>query len=273
MANRAPRGDPATLNTPQMSPSHLRAGLDTLDFGFAIFDRNLKLVACNTAFRMLRGYPAAMCKPGAGLVEFYRFNARRGDYGPGDAELHAEVAPEPGPRATFPTSSNMHLPSGQILNVRYTPITHGGLVLAYADITARKRAELALAQKEAELHVALDNMPGALAYTDVELDIVICNDRFADMYPRTAGTFSSAGRHYPDFLRYLAEHGYYGDGDVDALVARRVESLRNPSGETFEDRPPDGRDLRGPAPPRSAGGHDHRDHRHHALKQSRGTAG
>jgi class 3 adenylate cyclase len=41
-------------------------------------------------------------------------------------------------------------------------------------------------------------------------------------------------------FRYLAEHGYYGEGEVDAMVARRVESLRNPSGVSFEDRTPDG---------------------------------
>jgi PAS domain-containing protein len=49
------------------------------------------------------------------------------------------------------------------------------------------------------------------------------------------------GRPYTDFLRYLAEHGYYGEGDVEVLVAERVESLRNPSDKTFEDHTPDGR--------------------------------
>ncbi len=55
------------------------------------------------------------------------------------------------------------------------------------------------------------------------------------MYP-VPNELLEPGRPYPDFLRYLAEHGYYGDGDVDALVASRVESLRNPSGN----------DVRGP---------------------------
>jgi class 3 adenylate cyclase len=49
------------------------------------------------------------------------------------------------------------------------------------------------------------------------------------------------GGPYPEFLRYLAGNGYYGEGEVAALVARRVESLRNPSGQSFEDRTPDGR--------------------------------
>ena len=64
---------------------------------------------------------------------------------------------------------------------------------------------------------ALDNMPGALAYTDEKLDIVVCNDRFAEMYP-VPRELLQRGAHYPHFLRYLAEHGYYGDGNVENAV-------------------------------------------------------
>jgi class 3 adenylate cyclase len=96
-------------------------------------------------------------------------------------------------------------------------------------------------------------MPGALVYTDKNLNVVACNDRFKDMYPVPAGLLQ-AGQPYPAFLRYLAEHGYYGDGDVEALVARRVESLRNPSGKTFEDVTPEGRVYRIRRSPVSSGG-------------------
>ncbi len=217
----------------------IRAGLDTFDFGFAIFDRNLRLVASNKAFRTLRGYPAALCKPGTELVELYRFNAQRGDYGSGDVEMHALSRLNRILRRE-PHELEYVLPSGQILHVQYTPIVSDGLVLTYTDITARKRAEAQAARKEAELQVALDNMPGALAYTDEQLDIVICNDRFAEMYDAPKELLQR-GRPYPEFLRYLAEHGYYGKGNIEDLVARRVESLRNPAGTTFEDRTPQGR--------------------------------
>ena len=33
-----------------------------------------------------------------------------------------------------------------------------------------------------QLHLVLDNMPGALVYTDAELRLVVCNDRFKEMY-------------------------------------------------------------------------------------------
>ena len=93
------------------------------------------------------------------------------------------------------------------------------------------------------LHVALDNMPGALVYTNEDLNIVFCNNRFREMYPVPAELLQP-GRPYPQFLRYLATHGYYGQGDVDTLVARRVESLRNPTGKSFDDVTPDGRCYR-----------------------------
>src|SRR6266550_1327870 len=96
---------------------------------------------------------------------------------------------------------------------------------------------------DVQLQVALDNMPGALVYTDENLNIVICNDRFAEMYP-VPGELLQPGRPYPEFLRYLAEHGYYGSVDVDAVVAKRVESLRNPSAKSFEDQIPDARVYR-----------------------------
>ena len=36
---------------------------------------------------------------------------------------------------------------------------------------------------EMRLRVVLDNMPGALVYTDAALNVVFCNERFKDMYP------------------------------------------------------------------------------------------
>jgi class 3 adenylate cyclase/PAS domain-containing protein len=238
MARPASSNASAIRQAPDRSVSLLRAGLDLLTFGFAIFDRDLRLVASNRAFRTLRGYPAALCKPGTEIVAFYRFNAKRGDYGPGNADEQARLRLDR-IRRREAHELEYALASGRILNVRYTPIAHGGLVLAYADVTARKQAERDAARKEAQLNVALDNMPGALAYTDEQLNIVLCNERFCEMYTVPAELLGP-GRHYPDFLRHLAEHGYYGEGDVDTLVARRVESLRNPSGKTFEDRTPDG---------------------------------
>jgi histidine kinase len=94
----------------------------TLLTPIAIFDRNLKLVANNKAFAELRGYPATLCKPGTDIIEFYRFNAERGDYGPGDAEAQA-ISRMERVRERQPHQIEYELASGQILNIRYAPVS------------------------------------------------------------------------------------------------------------------------------------------------------
>jgi PAS domain-containing protein len=89
MLTRISRTATAVRTKPDATGPLARAGLDTLPFGFAIFDAQLALMARNRAFCTLRGYPVAPCRPGTAVIDFYRFNARRGDYGPGDAEAQA----------------------------------------------------------------------------------------------------------------------------------------------------------------------------------------
>ena len=103
----------------------------------------------------------------------------------------------------------------------------GGTVTVMTDITEQKQAELDLAACQARLQVALDNMPGALVYTDDDLNIVFCNDRFREMYTVRAELLQP-GRPYPDCLHYLAANGYYGKGDPEAQVAQRLESRAIP---------------------------------------------
>ncbi len=107
------------------------------------------------------------------------------------------------------------------------------------DISREHAANRELAEKEAQLRIALDNIPGLLMYTDQDLNIVLCNDNYIEMYPAQREMLRP-GQPFAEFLRTLAERGQYGEGDVEALVAERVESLRNPSDKTFEDLTPDG---------------------------------
>ena len=112
----------------EMAPL-LRTGLDALSFGFAVFDRDLKLVACNQTFRDLRGYPARLCKPGTGIKDLYRFNAERGDYGPGEVDIHVRSRLDRA-RSRRPHELEYEVASGRILSVRYTPLRDEGLLLS-----------------------------------------------------------------------------------------------------------------------------------------------
>ncbi|MGE0736966.1 MAG: PAS-domain containing protein, partial [Alphaproteobacteria bacterium] len=171
-----------------------------------------------------------------------RFLAEHGYYGPGDADAQVAKRVDSLRNPSNKTFED-RTPDGRVYQVRRRRVDAGGVGTVMTEITEQKAATQALADKETQIHLALDNMPGALVYTDENLNIVICNDRFREMYPAPVELLQP-GRPYPQFLRFLAEHGYYGDGDVETLIAKRIESLRNPSNKSFEDRTPDGRVYR-----------------------------
>ena len=202
-------------------------------------DENMNIVVCNDRFREMYQAPIELLEPGRPYPAFLRFLAENGYYGAGD--INALVAKRV---ESLRNPSNQtfedRTPDGRVYQIRRRRVNAGGVVTVMTEITEQKRAEQELAEKEAQFHVALDNMPGAVVYTDDDLNIVICNARFKEMY-KAPVELLQPGRPYLAFLRFLAENGYYGAGDVDALVAKRVESLRNPSNQAFEDRTPDGR--------------------------------
>lgn len=128
----------------------LQAGLDLLDQGLTVIDGNLNIVAWNKAFLRLLDFPEDMAFVGATFESFMRFNAERGEYGPGDVE---ELVAE---RMRLARSFTAHYterdrPGGQILAVRGEPLPHNGFVTLYTDITASRRFEQQIQQQNAEL--------------------------------------------------------------------------------------------------------------------------
>ena len=222
--------------------AQLLVALGNMPGALVYTDEHLNIVFCNDRFREMYGVPAELLQPGQPYPAFLRYLAENGYYGDGDVDelVGRRVASLRNPSDK---SFEDRTPDGRWLRIRRRRATGGGAITVMTDITEQKEVELALAAKEMQLHAALDNMPGALVYTDEHLNVVLCNDRFKDMYGAPKELLQT-GRYYPDFLRYLAVNGYYGKGEIDALVARRVESLRNPTGESFEDHTPDGRWFR-----------------------------
>lgn len=220
----------------------LHVALDNMPGALVYTDDDLNIIFCNDRFKEMYPVPPELLETGRPYPEFLRHLAAHGYYGEGDRETLVARRVE---SLRNPTGFSFEdrTPGGRIYRIQRRRVASGGVVTVMTDVTEQRQAEQEIARKEAEIHVALDNMPGALVYTDDNLNIVFCNRRFREMYPAPAELLER-GRPYPDFLRYLAVNGYYGEGAPDALVARRVESLRDPGGKSFEDRTPDGRTYR-----------------------------
>jgi adenylate cyclase len=86
-------------------------------------------------------------------------------------------------------------------------------------IVAQRTEELA--GREATLRVMFDNIPQGVALFDRDLRMVAWNERF----PALVGLSDEflRGQHgFPDFIRFLAEKGYYGPVDIESAVRERV---------------------------------------------------
>jgi len=217
----------------------LHVALDNMPGALVYTDKDLNVVFCNQPFKEMYAAPENLLRRGRPYPDFLRYLAENGYYGAGDVEALVAQRVDSLRNPSGQTFEDIS-PDGRVYRIRRHGAAAGGTVTVMTDITEQKQAERDLIEKEAQLHLALDNMPGALVYTDDDLNVVTCNDRFTEMYPAPKELLEQ-GRPYPEFLRHLAENGYYGDGDVEALVAKRVASLRNPTGETFEDFTPEGR--------------------------------
>jgi class 3 adenylate cyclase/PAS domain-containing protein len=219
--------------------NHLEIALANMPGALVYTDENAKVVFCNDRFREMYPVPGELLQCGRPYADFLRHLADNGYYGTGDADAIVARRLE-SLRNPSGSSFEDHTPDGRWYRILRRRVNGGGTVTVMTDISEQKQAEQDLASKEEQLHVALDNMPGALVYTDENLKIVLCNGRFRDLYI-VPPELLQPGAYYVNFLRYLAANGYYGEGDPEAQVARRVESLRNPTGRSLEDHAPDGR--------------------------------
>ena len=121
----------------------LEAGFDNLPDGISLADADLNMVAINKRFLELLDFPSDKFRRGDPFEKFIRYNAERGEYGPGDPNEQVRERIELAKRFE-PHCFERARPDGRILQIRGTPLAGGGFVTTYSDISDRVRSERAL---------------------------------------------------------------------------------------------------------------------------------
>ncbi|CAA7616390.1 PAS:GGDEF [Magnetospirillum sp. LM-5] len=115
---------------------HLHSVIEHLPQGVTVVDPGLDIVVWNQAFARLLDIPDTVMPPGEVVpyADAIRFVAERGDYGPGDPEDHVRQRVE---LARNPSQHRFErvLPTGRIIEVFGRPMSDGGFVTTYTDIT------------------------------------------------------------------------------------------------------------------------------------------
>lgn len=144
----------------------LSATLENIAQGISVVDGEMRLVAWNRRYLEMFDYPEGMVYVGRPVADLIRYNAERGECGPGDVDLHVQK------RIRYMQQGSPHVfervrPDGTVIEMRGRPMPGGGFVTTFADVTAYKRVEHALidanetleqrvAQRTAELSQALE---------------------------------------------------------------------------------------------------------------------
>jgi len=120
----------------------LQAALEHLSPAVSVFDKDLRLAAWNTHLLDLLGFPQEFGRVGKPLADFLRYNAERGEYGPGDPEDH--VAQRVALALRFePHRFERVRPDGTVVEVRGSPMPNGGFVTGGGWINSPPGAYLA----------------------------------------------------------------------------------------------------------------------------------
>jgi Na+/proline symporter/CheY-like chemotaxis protein len=134
----------------QFSRGLLAATLENIDPGVSVVDRDLRLVAWNSRYLDLFRYPNGMVKVGTPVADLIRYNALRGECGPGEVDDH--VARRLGHmRRAVAHSFERIRPDGRVIKTVGGPMTGGGYVMCFTDITAEAEGRAALEAARAEL--------------------------------------------------------------------------------------------------------------------------
>ena len=211
----------------------LQALLDYLPVGVTLFGPDLEMIACNARLKALLDFPDELFSDELpSLPKLIRFNAMRGDYGPGDPDTICAAAVERA-RKMEPHAFERVRPNGVVLEVRGTPLPGGGFVTTYTDITERKLAEKALRDSEAEMRLLIDNVPGMILYVDREMRCVFANQRYADFF--RLGVADIIGKRVPEIVG-PASYQSLEQHFREALAGRPVVYQRMVPGEKGEAR-------------------------------------
>ena len=128
-----------------------RSGLNLIGQALSIFDADLQLAVANNQYQAMFDLPDALTQPGASFEDTIRFLVLRGEYGPQD-DPDAAVAYRVAQARQFqPHYFERERADGRWVAVEGAPLTQGGWVTVYTDITEIKRQERLLRARSAEL--------------------------------------------------------------------------------------------------------------------------
>jgi len=175
------------------SSARFEEAINNLSLGIVVFDEKREVVFCNERYREMYGLSREQVKPGTPTRELIRHRLNLG--------LKVQIAPDDyirervGRNIALDTTVQEFI-DGRIIAYTVYPMPGGGGMATHEDITEReglnarlkKQYELGREQEEAlrvrnfQFDTAINNMSQGLCFFDSDHRLIVCNDRFVEIY-------------------------------------------------------------------------------------------
>lgn len=206
---------------------HLETTLTSMSDAISVFDPGMRLVAWNPQFQALYRYPDGLLREGLPFEDMIRFNAGRGDYGPGTTDVQVHDLVERA-RTLNPPQFDVDRADGTSVEVRRAPMPDGGFVTTYTDITNRKQRALLKAANEAKAQF-LENMSHDLrkpaAAIVEEANLLLSDPRRADLHggaPGAVETMRANASHLLSLIDELLDMSRIEAGQVSVTLKQET---------------------------------------------------
>lgn len=206
----------------------LETTLATMDQGLMVIDAAGRIVVCNRRVIELMELPPTFADSGPLFADALKYWWENNDGKRFCDDFETFISARSA--LDRPLCYEFSQRNGRILECRNAPLSGGGAVRTYTDITERKTAEMALATAEREasnahtrLRDAFEVVPEGLALLDADDRYVMWNRRYAELYGLTADVIR-VGARFEDVLRAGLAAGQYPEarGREQEWLAERL---------------------------------------------------
>ena len=171
----------------------LEAAVNNLALGLMIFDGNEELVFCNKRYMEIYGLGPEQVRPGTPIKKLIQHRLNLGSKAPSRPDEQTRELIGSG---VVQRTSVQELADGRIIAFTIYPMPDGGGMATHEDITAReqmsnrlkrqlevgKEQEAKLGVRHLQFDTAINNMSQGLCFFDAAQRLIVCNDRYVDMY-------------------------------------------------------------------------------------------
>jgi len=148
--------------------AQLRAALVNMSDGIYAVDSDLRFVLYNQRAMDMSGLPLDEVGVGSSVEKVIRMLAERGDYGPGDVEMHVNKRLSMLSDGKYHEMEFVTRANDRVVNLRKSPLANGGAVVLLADVTERKK-------QEERFRSLLESAPDATVIVNEDGEIVQTN--------------------------------------------------------------------------------------------------